>query len=97
MEQLKEILHQSPRNFGRATSLWTLGLAAEVSYENDLIQERVSGETIRATLKRFGMRWTRAKHWIISPDPEYQRKKKRRDRLIKMKVRLYFGSHLRRI
>jgi transposase len=75
VEQLKEILHQSPRNFGKATSLWTLGLAAEVSYEKGLVQERVSGETIRATLKRFGMRWTRAKHWITSPDPEYERKK----------------------
>ena len=75
VEQLKEILHQSPRNFGRATSLWTLGLAAEVSYENGLVKEHVSGETIRATLKRFGMKWTRAKHWITSPDPEYERKK----------------------
>jgi transposase len=75
MEQLKEILHQSPRNFGKATSLWTLALAAEISYENKLIQERVSGETIRATLKRFGMKWTRAKHWITSPDPDYERKK----------------------
>ena len=75
VEQLKELLHQSPRNFGKATSLWTLGLAAEVSYENDLVQERVSGETIRATLKRFGMKWTRAKHWITSPDPDYERKK----------------------
>ncbi len=75
VEQLKEILPQSPRNFGRATSLWTLGLAAAVSYENELVQERVSGETIRATLKRFGMKWTRAKHWIVSPDPEYERKK----------------------
>lgn len=75
VEQLKEILHQSPRNFGKATSLWTLDLAAEISYENELIQERVSGETIRATLKRFGMKWTRAKHWISSPDPDYERKK----------------------
>jgi len=75
VEQLKEILHQSPRNFGKATSLWTLALAAEISYENKLIQERVSGETIRATLKRFGMKWTRAKHWITSPDPDYERKK----------------------
>lgn len=75
VEQLKEILHQSPRNFGKATSLWTLDLAAEISYENELIQERVSGETIRATLKRFGMKWTRAKHWITSPDPDYERKK----------------------
>ena len=69
VEQLKEILHQSPRNFGKATSLWTLALAAEISYENELIKERVSSETIRATLKRFGMKWTRAKHWITSPTP----------------------------
>ena len=75
VEQLKEILHQSPRNFGKGTSLWTLGLAAEVSYENKLIKERVSGETIRATLKRFGMKWTRAKHWITSPDPDYELKR----------------------
>jgi transposase len=75
VEQLKEILHQSPRNFGKTTSLWTLNLAAEISYENKLIKERISGETIRATLKRFGMKWTRAKHWITSPDPDYERKK----------------------
>lgn len=75
VEHLKEILHQSPRTFGRSTSLWTLGLAAEVSYEKGLVKERVSAETIRATLKRFGMKWTRAKHWITSPDPEYERKK----------------------
>ena len=75
VERLKEILHQSPRTFGKATSLWTLGLAAEVSYEKGLVQELVSGETVRATLQRFGMKWTRAKHWITSPDPEYARKK----------------------
>ena len=75
VEQLKEILHQSPRNFGKATSLWTLDLAAEVSYENQLVKEQVSGETIRATLQRFGMKWTRAKHWITSPDPDYELKK----------------------
>jgi transposase len=75
VEQLKEILHQRPRNFGKATSLWTLDLAAEISYANKLIKERVSGETIRATLKRFGMKWTRAKNWITSPDPDYERKK----------------------
>ena len=38
VEQLKEILHQSPRNFGKATSLWTLDLAAEISYENKLVK-----------------------------------------------------------
>jgi hypothetical protein len=49
-------------NYDRAsTSLWTLDLAAEVSFEEGLAPERVSGETIRATLARMGIRWLRAK------------------------------------
>ena len=74
-ERLKEMLHNSPRLYGKATSLWTLELAAEVSFARGLTPSRVSGETIRATLARLGVRWKRAKQWITSPDPEYQRKK----------------------
>ena len=74
-ERLKEILHQSPRTFGKPSSVWTCELAAEVSFEQELIRERVSGETIRATLKRMCVKWARAKHWITSPDLEYSRKK----------------------
>jgi transposase len=74
-ERLKALLHQSPRCFGRPTSLWTLELAAEVSFAEGLTAERVSGETIRATLVRLGVRWQRAKDWITSPDPAYARKK----------------------
>jgi transposase len=76
-EQLRALLHQSPRTFGKPTSNWTLELAADVSFEQGLTAERVSGETIRATLKRLGIRWKRAKRWITSPDPEYDRKKGR--------------------
>lgn len=75
MERLREILHQSPRNFGKPTSVWTLELAAEVSFEQGLTASRVSDETIRATLARQQVSWQRAKRWIISPDPEYERKK----------------------
>ena len=50
-------------------------MAAEVSFEEGLSPERVSGETIRATLARMGVRWQRAKRWITTPDPEYARKK----------------------
>jgi len=75
-ERLREMLHQSPRNFGKPTSLWTLELAAEVSFEQGLTASRVSDETIRATLGRMGVNWQRAKRWIISPDPEYERKKR---------------------
>jgi hypothetical protein len=75
-EALRALLHQRPRAFGKPTSLWTLDLAAEVCWEQGLTSRRVSGETIRATLVRLGVRWRRAKQWITSPDPAYVRKKK---------------------
>jgi transposase len=70
-EQLREILHQSPRLYGKETRVWTLELVAEVAHEQGLTAWRVSDETIRATLARMGVRWQRAKHWISSPDPAY--------------------------
>ena len=83
-QALRALLHQSPRAFGKQTSLWTLELAAEVAHEQGLTTARVSDETIRATLARMGVSWRRAKHWITSPDPEYARKKARRERLIRL-------------
>jgi len=74
-ERLRALLHQSPRTFGKATSLWTLALAAEVSFEQGLTSERMSRETVRITLQRLGVRWKRAKQWLTSPDPAYARKK----------------------
>lgn len=74
-ERLRGMLHRSPRDFGRSTSLWTLALAAEVSFEQGLTTERVTGETVRMTLQRLGVHWKRAKQWITSPDPAYERKK----------------------
>jgi transposase len=75
VEALKELLRHPPREFGKPTTLWTLEHAAEVSFEEGITEERVSGETIRSTLKRVGVRWERAKRRITSPDPEYERKK----------------------
>lgn len=74
-ERLRSLLHESPRSFGKATSLWTLELAAEVSFEQGLTPERVSREAVRTALRRLGVRWKRAKRWITSPDPAYARKK----------------------
>ena len=74
-EQLRTLLHQSPRTFGYPTSLWTLPLAAAVAYAQGLTSRPVSGEAIRRALARLGVRWKRAKHWITSPDPAYVRKK----------------------
>jgi len=74
-EQLRALLHRSPRDFGDKTSLWTLDLAAEEAHKQGLTATRVTGETVRATLVRLGVRWLRAKTWITSPDPAYERKK----------------------
>src|SRR6266853_4186664 len=35
-EQLRALLHQSPRNFGRDSSIWTLALRAEVRVEDGI-------------------------------------------------------------
>lgn len=68
-QRLQAVLHQSPRTFGHPTSLWTLELAAEVSFAHGLTPQRVSREAIRTALRRLGVSWQRAKHWITSPDP----------------------------
>lgn len=74
-EGLRELLHRSPREFGHPTSVWTLELAARVSESEGLTAGPVTGETVRATLKRLKVNWQRAKRWLESPDPQYARKK----------------------
>ena len=76
-DPLKGILHQSPRRFGKPRSTWTLGLLADVAFEQGLTPRRLSHEAVRQAVKRLGHGWKRAKQWITSPDPAYARKKKR--------------------
>jgi hypothetical protein len=73
----KELLHRRPRAFGKPTSLWTLALVAEVCHEKGWTPRVLSVEAIRRALRRLGVGWHRAKHWITSPDPDYARKKRR--------------------
>jgi transposase len=75
-EQLRALLHQSPRTFGKPTSVWTLDLVAEVAYAEGITPREVRGETIRNARARLDVRWKRAKHGITSPDPAYARKKR---------------------
>ena len=70
-------LHASPRQFGKGRSRWTLNLGAEVCFEQGLTKALVSEETLREALRRLGVKWTRARDWITSPDPQYARKKRR--------------------
>jgi transposase len=75
-EDLKVLLHQSPRTHGKPTSLWTLALVAAVCHEKGWTTRLLSDEGIRHILRRLGVSWKRAKRWIHSPDPDYAAKKK---------------------
>src|SRR6266705_1880127 len=74
-EQMLDLLHHSPRDFGKERGVWTLALAAQVSFEQGLIASEVSTESVRRALNRLKTNWKRAKHWITSPDPQYLLKK----------------------
>lgn len=67
-EHLRDLVHRSPREFGYDTSLWTLKLIAQVSYEQGLIAKQVHFDTISATLEELGITWKRARKHIQSPD-----------------------------
>lgn len=74
-EQVKAILHSSPRQQGKDTSVWTMKLVAQVMFEKQLTPHQVSAEAIRLAVKKTGINWKRAKKWISSPDPQYELKK----------------------
>jgi hypothetical protein len=74
-EHLQAILHQSPRNFGKVPSHWTLKLLATVCHEHGLSDRQLSPPTLLDAVIRLGASWKRAKHWSVSPDPAYARKK----------------------
>jgi transposase len=76
LQKLKTLLQESPRNFGKPSSLWTLALVAEVCFEQEISPVLLSTETIRTALARLDLNWKRAKHWITSPDPAYAARKK---------------------
>jgi transposase len=83
-EQLRALIHTNPRTLGKSRSTWTLDLLAQVCWEQGITPKLVSGFTIHSTLKIMEIDWTRAKAWIVSPDPQYPLKKRQRNRLIEL-------------
>src|SRR5689334_7740642 len=75
LERLAGLVHESPRQYGYANSLWSLAQLAEVSFKQGLSRETVSYETVRQALKKLDIDWRRARQHITSPDPHYERKK----------------------
>lgn len=82
--QLRQLLHATPRQFGKSRSTWTLDLLAEVCQQQGITEHQVSRTTIEEALKAMGLTWSRAKAWIISPDEQYELKKQQRNRLIRL-------------
>jgi transposase len=68
-KRVQGLWQQSPRTCGHPPSLWTLELAAEVSWAQGLTAQRVSREAIRTALHRLAVSWQRAKRWLTSPAP----------------------------
>ena len=76
-DELRLVLHLSPRLYGYRRSTWTLALIAQLCHQRGWTPRVLSIETVRSAIERLGVSWQRAKHWITSPDPGYARKKKR--------------------
>jgi hypothetical protein len=74
-DQLRVILHQSPRTFGQPASMWTLKRLAAVCYEQGLSETTLSCPTMLDAIVRLGGSWPRAQHWMVSPEPADERKK----------------------
>jgi transposase len=75
LRRLEAIIHQSPRDFGLPTSLWTLPLLAKVCFQEKIVARPISYETVRRGLLKLGIDWRRARQRITSHDPHYERKK----------------------
>jgi hypothetical protein len=82
--QLRSLLHAHPRQFGKSRSTWTLDLLAEVCQQQGITEKQVSRTTIEQALKAMNITWSRAKAWIVSPDEQYELKKRQRNRLIEL-------------
>jgi transposase len=72
---IAHLAHRSPRDFGQPTSIWTLRRLVQVSLDQGILLEQISGEALRQGLRGQGIQWSRMKSWITSPDRDYARKK----------------------
>jgi len=74
-KRLLEVVRRGPRSLDLEYSMWTLQRLADFLAEDTGL--RVSTETIRRALAKEGIVFSRPQHTILSPDPDYQVKKRR--------------------
>jgi transposase len=72
LDELARIAEQSPRNFGINRTRWTVPLLASVVPS----AQGKSTEAVRRALHRRGLGYKRGQPWMLSPDPEYEKKSK---------------------
>jgi hypothetical protein len=73
-EQVRAIRPQSPRTCGQPARVWTFKRRAAVCHEPGLSDTPRSCPTRLEAVVRLGVRWRRAKHWMVSPDSASARK-----------------------
>jgi len=69
--QVVEYATQSPRNFGVNRTRWTLKLLAQTAPT----LQGYSPSGVREVLRRCGLSYKRGQPWMLSPDPEYGKKR----------------------
>lgn len=74
--RLEELVRLSPRTLDHASSVWTRPMLAQQLLKEGYVATKVSATTISNALGRAGISWRRAKKWILSPDAQYERRKK---------------------
>ena len=69
-QELEDYALQSPRNFGINRSRWTLRLLAEAVPS----LRGFSHAGVLYALRRCGISYKRGQAWMLSPDPEFEKK-----------------------
>ena len=69
--ELESYALQSPRNFGINRTRWTLRLLAQTVPS----LRGFSPSGVRQALRRRGLTYKRGQAWLMSPDPEYGKKR----------------------
>jgi len=76
LAQLKDLAHQSPRNYGVDRAVWRSADLVDVALQEGILPFEVHPLRLRRLFQSLGYSWKLVKAWQISPDPDYAEKKR---------------------